>query len=163
MNPAHLHLLFNHFPIIGLFVVMVMFLFSIWKSNMQMLNFSLIGLVVLSLMSIPLEETGEAAEDVVENTTTLDEAYIKEHEEAAEYATPLMYATGAAALLGLFFSRGKNNLPTWLKTITVVLLLFTQVAMIRTGYLGGKIRRPELQGASAAQPAGEKAGAEEDD
>jgi hypothetical protein len=74
-----------------------------------------------------------------------------------------MFATGAAALLALIFSRGKNNIPGWLKGIVVVLAIATQVAMIRTGYLGGKIRRPELQNGAVAQTTGEHNQAEEEE
>jgi hypothetical protein len=163
MNSAYLHLLLNHFPIIGLFVVLVALLYAIWKGNQQLLNFSLAGLVVLTLLSIPLGETGEAAEEVIENTPGFNESFVEEHEEAAEMATPLMFATGAAALLGLFFSRGKNNLPGWLKGVVTLLAIVTQLAMIRTGYLGGKIRRPELQNASAVQIPGVQQESEEEE
>ena len=150
MDYAYLHLILNHFPIIGLAVVVVMLFYSLWKKNNQMLNFSLISLIVLALLSIPLEESGEAAEEIVENTMTTDEAFIHEHEEAAEYATPLMYLTGGVAFVAFFFNRRRSMIPVWLKSILIFLLLMTQVAMIRTGYLGGKIRRPELQNTTPA-------------
>jgi hypothetical protein len=145
MTAHHLHLLLNHFPIVGLLVMLAALLIALWNNNKMLLHFSLVGIIALTLMTIPLHETGEAAEDVVEKSTTINERIIEEHEEAAEWATPLMYISGALALIGLFFSLKRDGIPVAIKSVLIIILLMTQVAMIRTGYLGGKIRRPELQ------------------
>src|SRR6187551_362254 len=126
MDNAYLHLILNHFPIIGLLVVVALLFYSLLKKNNQMLNFSLLSLVVLALLTIPLEESGEAAEEVVENTTTLNEAFIHEHEEAADYAAPLMYMTGGIAFIAFLFNRRKSKIPILIKSILIFLLLMTQ-------------------------------------
>lgn len=162
MTAHHLHLLLNHFPIVGLLIMLAAIFIAIWNNNKALLNFSLVGIVVLTLMSIPLNETGEAAEDVVEKSTTINEQIIEEHEEAAEWATPLMYISGALALVALFFSIKRDGIPVALKSVLIILLLMTQVAMIRTGYLGGKIRRPELQNSGSTTGAAEEEVEEED-
>lgn len=150
MNFAYLHLIINHIPIVGLAAVLITFFFALLKKNNQMLNFSMFMLVVLAVLAIPLGESGEAAEEVVERTTTVNETFIEAHEEAAEWATPLMYVTGALAFVGFIINRNRGSLPVLIKGLLIFFMLMTQVAMIRTGYLGGKIRRPELQNATGA-------------
>lgn len=117
-------------------------------------------MVILALITYPVDKTGHAAEKVVEERTTFDEAFIHEHEAAASYATPIMYITGLLAFTGIIISRGNKPIPSWLKVAIVIAALFAQTSMIRTGYLGGKIRRPELQNAQNANAAAEE---EEDD
>ena len=146
MDQHHLHLLLNHFPIVGLSIVIVAFIFAMIRKNRELYMFSLIAMVVLALLAIPLHETGEASEDKVENTAGVNHDAIEEHEEASEYATPLMYILGVVSLLAIFILRSRGSLAGWMQVILLMISLFTLSVMVRTGYLGGLIRRPELRG-----------------
>jgi hypothetical protein len=146
MDQHHLHLLLNHFPIVGLIIVIAAFVYAMIRRNKEVFMFSLIAMVVLSLLAIPLHETGEASEDKVENSAGVNHDAIEEHEEASEYATPLMYALGALSLIAIFILKSRGSLAGWMQGVLLVFYLFTLSVMIRTGYLGGLIRRPELRG-----------------
>jgi hypothetical protein len=146
MDQHHLHLLLNHFPIVGLIIAIAAFVYAMIRRNKEVFMFSLIAMVVLSLLAIPLHETGEASEDKVENSAGVNHDAIEEHEEASEYATPLMYALGGLSLIAVFILKSRGSLKGWMQGILLVFYLFTLSVMIRTGYLGGLIRRPELRG-----------------
>lgn len=146
MDQHHLHLLLNHFPIVGLSIVIVAFIYAMIRKNKEVYMFSLIAMVVLALLAIPLHETGEASEDKVENSAGVNHDAIEEHEEASEYATPMIYSLGALSLIAIFILRSRGSLAGWMQAILLIVSLFTLTTMVRTGYLGGLIRRPELRG-----------------
>nr|MBI1229921.1 hypothetical protein [Cytophagales bacterium] len=100
MNDAHLHLVFNHFPIIipiiGLLVMVTGFVF---KS--EVIKKTALGLFILgALFTLPGFGTGEDAEEVIENLPGIEEKYIEAHEEAGETFAYLSYGLGFLSLLG---------------------------------------------------------------
>ena len=80
---------------------------------------------------------------------------IHAHEEAAETAAMIMYATGIAALVALVLSwRGRT--VRWLNAVVLLLAVVTFGMMARAGNLGGQVRHTEVRpGAAASESAGE--------
>jgi len=62
MNLAHLHLLLNHFPIIGTIVGLGLFLVSLVGKNADLRRASLIVLAVIALVAIPTFFSGVGAQ-----------------------------------------------------------------------------------------------------
>ena len=157
MNQAHLHLMLNHFPVIGAILCLLLLLFALMRKSDELKRASLGGLVIISLLTIPAFLTGEPAEELVENLPGVSHALIETHEEVALVAFIALGLTGALALVGLIWSRRRTTLPTWL---TVAALLLTCVSvgwMAQTANLGGEIRHTEIRAASSSTlPGGEK-------
>jgi uncharacterized membrane protein len=153
MDNTHLHLLLNHFPIIGTMIGTVILLFGFWKSNHQLQQVALTLLVIMALFAIPVFLTGEPADETVENLPGVSEAMLEEHEEAGEWAFWIMIAAGAASLISLVLLSTESQSARLVMRVTLVLSLLASTAMARTGYLGGQIRHSEIRigGADSVQ------------
>lgn len=148
MDATHLHLVLNHFPILGTLFGMGLLAYGIFGKNKSIQKAALVLFVIVSLISIPAFLTGEGAEETVEHLPGVSESLISEHEELAEKAIWLMGILGALSLLNLFFSIKHKSGAKILSIITLVVSLATFGVMVQVGNLGGQIRHTEIQKAS---------------
>jgi hypothetical protein len=148
VNLAHLHLLLNHFPIIGTIVGVGLFLFSLAGKNDDLKRAGLIIFAVMALLSLPTFFSGIGAEGAIEKLPGVSEALIDRHEGAAILALLFMEITGALALVALWQSH-KLSRPAGWNVLTVVLFsLITVGLMARVGTTGGDVRHPEIWASS---------------
>ena len=104
MNLAHLHLLLNHFPIIGTIVGLGLFLISLIGKNDDLKRAGLIILAVIALLSLPTFFSGIGAQGAIQQLPGVSDALINRHEGAAILALFFMEITGALSLIGLWQS-----------------------------------------------------------
>lgn len=153
MTGAHLHLLLNHVPIIGTLIAVVVLAIGLLRGSADLTRVALLMLVVIAVITLPTVLTGEPAEEMVEHMPGVTRDVIHAHEEAAETAAMVMYATGVAALAALVLSwRGRT--VRWLNAGVLLLGLVTFGLMARVGNLGGQVRHTEIRPGAPA-PAGE--------
>ena len=144
MNLAHLHLLLNHFPIIGTIVGVGLFLFSLVGKNDDLKRAGLIIFAVMALLSLPTFFSGVGAEGAIEKLPGVSEVLINRHEGAATLALLFMEITGALSLVGLWHSHEFSRPARW-NVVTVLLFsLITVALMARVGTTGGDVRHPEI-------------------
>jgi uncharacterized membrane protein len=160
MDATHLHLLLNHFPIIGSLLGVGVMAYGYLTSSEQVKKTALWTWAAMAAIAIPVFLTGEPAEESVEGLAGVSEALMEEHEEAATVAIWLMEALGLLSLVTLIAGWGKERLSKPLVLVATVLSLATFAAMARTGYLGGQIRHSEIRSAMAANGGAEANGAE---
>ncbi len=144
MNQTHIHLLLNHFPIIGTLIGSCLLLWGIVKKNDHTKSIAAVLLAVMALIAIPVFLTGEPAEESVEDITGVSEKMISLHEEAAEIAIWLMGITGIVSLAALALAWKKNKQAKIFFGIAFAISAVCFAAMARTGYLGGQIRHTEI-------------------
>jgi uncharacterized membrane protein len=155
MNYAHLHLLLNHFPVIGTIVGLGLFLVSFVGKNEDLRRSSYIVFAAVALLTIPAFLSGFGAQIMIKGPGVSD-ALIDRHEGAALLSLWFMLATGTLALVGLWQSQGASRLPHWNVSAVLVFSLLTVGLMARTGNTGGDIRHPEVRpGQAVATEAGE--------
>lgn len=145
MNDAHLHLLVNHFPIIGTIFGLGILIAGIFLKNNSIKNTAFIILIITAIFGAISMSTGEGAEEIVEELPNVGHDIIHEHEELAEKFIIVLYATGAFALLSLIASlkkHAKANLFSW---ITLLLTIVTVVLAKEVGTSGGEIRHTEIR------------------
>ncbi len=155
MNLAHLHLVLNHVPVIGMLLALALMFAAAVRRSEELKRVSLALLVVFALIAIPVFFTGEPAEDVVEHLPGVSKAAISQHEGAAEIALAGMEVVGALALVGLLLYRRAPATPRWFFTVAVLLAIVVAGLMARTANLGGQIRHTEVSGSAppaSAQP-----------
>jgi uncharacterized membrane protein len=155
LNPAHFHLLVNHFPIllpiIGMAVLAAGYIF-----RSRPVQITALALLVAGTLATPLAMySGEQAEESLEATGLLDEAYVEHHEEVAERYAVSAYVLGALALLGLVAHVRDRWAPSrWALAVAVAALPALFFAS-RAGLSGGEIRHTEIRPtASPTVPAG---------
>ena len=145
VNWAHMHLMINHFPVVGVLGAILLLLYALVRKSDEVMMVSLGAFVLIALVTIPVFFTGEGAEDVVKKLPGVTEQYIGRHEEMAEYSLTLMEILGMACLAGLFFIRKAGTVPKWLVTIVLLLSLVTAAFVGYTANLGGQIRHTEVR------------------
>jgi len=158
MNPTHIHLLLNHFPIIGTMIGSIILLIGLAKKNHPVIHTALLILTVMAIVAIPVYLTGEPAEENVEKLPGISEALIEEHESAAAFAIWLMELTGLVAFICWIGQRKHIQWLSKLSWITALFSLMASAAMARTGYLGGQIRHTEISNSGASAPNGHSKG-----
>lgn len=154
MNAAEWHLALNHLPIAGSLIGTLVLALGIAKKERILSRVALVILVLSSLISIPVIETGESAEHLLEETGQYSDTLIHEHEEAAEQLAWILRAMGLLALISYFVSFEKHR---WGRPLRILVLL-SGLASIFFGYQvaheGGKINHPELQETQTSQAQG---------
>jgi uncharacterized membrane protein len=146
MDFPHLHLLLNHFPIIGTIIGVALFIVSLPAKTEDLRRSSLIVFVVAALLTIPAFMTGVGAHEKMVNDPSVSNALIQRHEGAAELAVWFMEITGALAVIALWQSVRSASQPRWNTRAILVLSLVTVGLMARTGNTGGEIRHSEVRG-----------------
>jgi uncharacterized membrane protein len=146
MNLAHLHLLLNHFPIIGTIVALGLFIVSFIGKNDDLKRSSLIIFAAIALLTLPAFFSGIGAQRAVRKDPLVSTAVIDRHEGAAMLALFFMLITGALALIELWKRRRIVTEKPWSGNLLAILLfsLITAGLMARVGTTGGDIRHPEI-------------------
>jgi len=140
-NAIHLHLVLNHFPILGTLFGLLLFLAGLVIRDSSLRRAGLVTLILMALLTPAVYITGESAEELLEKMPQFPESYVEKHEEAARIALVSMLATGFLALLALLRGGSKK-----LQTLTFLLAALTLALMVLVGNYGGKIRHSEIRG-----------------
>lgn len=145
MNTAHLHLMINHLPIIGLFFAILFNLLAIFRNYIELKKISCWLYVLLALISVLAISTGDGAGEIVRTWPGISEESIEYHETWGYAFFYGLIAIGVLSIAAVWFS--KDNLFRLKKfnigTLVLAVLLF--FLSFQTGSTGGKIRHPELQ------------------
>lgn len=145
MSSAHIHLILNHFPIVGVMVAVAIFSIGRLRRNALFQQLSLWLLVVFALAAIPLYLTGESAEHTVSRLPDVSKALIENHEKAAGVALVVIEVLGGLGLLGLLLFGRTTPLPKAFAVGVLVVALSATGLFAWTGYLGGQIRHSEIR------------------
>ena len=145
MNDAHLHLLVNHFPIIGTIFGLGILIAGIVFKNNAVKNVSYIIFIVAAIFAFIGMSTGEGAEELVEDMPNIGKQIIKEHEELAEKLAIVLYLLGAVSLFGLY-ANIKNHSKAKLTSFLVLVIAVIGVVLAKSvGTSGGEIRHTEIR------------------
>ena len=144
MNDAHLHMVFNHFPIIGLFFGIGILAFGIIKKQTILVNTAYVIFIFCMIMAKATMMTGEGAEEIVEELGTSHEI-IHEHEEIAETFMKVLYVLGIVSILGLVANIKKHSKALIISFIVMILAIVSAVLSKSVGTSGGEIRHTEIR------------------
>ncbi len=168
MNAVQLHLALNHFPIIGVLLMIPLLAWGLARRSRDLLRATLGLTVLLAVMTYPVVLSGESAEELVEDREWASEAIIHEHEERGEKTLIMMLVTGAVAAFGLWRLRGDRAPDRLVPGITLGMLVVSSALLVWTSLEGGQIRHDEIRpgGTSMTEgsgPGGEDHGREDHD
>jgi uncharacterized membrane protein len=155
MNGAHLHLVLNHFPVIGLIFCLAMLMAGILRKSEELTRTGMVILIAVAVIAIPVYLTGEPAEEIVEHMPGVSEQALESHQDAGKMALITLEVIGAFALLGLLMNRRPRSLPRWLAPTLLVLVIALTGWVGWTSYIGGQITheeaRPGFEAASESE------------
>ncbi len=146
INPAHWHLLINHFPII-LSIVGTLFLgLGLVLSKNTLKTSGLLLLILGALTAIPTNQTGEGAEEVVEEIPTVTLDGIEVHEEAAGTGLTIILITGGIALITALMQLKYPKQARIMLFVALIAGITSAGFMSYVGLTGGEIRHSEIRG-----------------
>ena len=137
-------MVFNHFPIVGLFFGIGILTFGIIKKQVILINTAFIIFIVCTVMAQIAMATGEGAEEVVEKLG-IAHNIIHEHEEIAETFIKILYALGILSVLGLFANAKKHAKATLLSYLVLIVAVGSAILSKYVGTSGGEIRHTEIR------------------
>src|SRR3970040_660350 len=126
MNDAHLHMVVNHFPIIGTILGLGILITGMILKNNSVKSTAYCLFIVAAVFAAFSMGTGEGAEELVEDMPSVGKQIIHEHEEMAEKLAIVLYVLGVISLGGLFLNY-KNNSKANLVSYVVVVVAFVGV------------------------------------
>lgn len=145
MNDAHLHLVVNHFPIVGVLVGFLVLISGYIIKIRQVKNTALGIFVFSALISIAAFYSGEGAEEIVENIPGVSETLLHDHEEYAALFFTTILILGAVSLTTLFLEYTKSRFAKYGLAVVFLLSITSIIISKYVGTSGGEIRHTEIR------------------
>jgi uncharacterized membrane protein len=145
MNDAHLHMLVNHFPIVGTIFGLGILIVAIVLNNSTAKNIAYSIFIVAALFAFFSMYTGEGAEEIVEDMPNIGHQIIHEHEEIAEKLAIGLYLLGIVSILGIYLNLKKHPKTKLLSYFILTISIIATVLATITGTTGGEIRHTEIR------------------
>jgi uncharacterized membrane protein len=145
MNAAHIHLLLNHIPVIGLPFAALLLIAGLAKRSPALRNAALTAFATLALLTLPVYLTGEPAQKIVEHLPGVTEAAIEEHEDAALAALIAIEVLGVLSVVTLVLLDRAPHAAQRLVFICLAIAVVTTGIMAWTANLGGRVRHTEIR------------------
>ena len=151
MNWAYLHVIINHFPIVGVIIGTLILIAGMVFKN-EGIKISGLGTIVFAaLMAVVVDLTGDPAREAVRGTPDFVLSLINRHENIAVVALFIIIPAGLLAAVTLFSIWKKVNSVRLLLIMTLVISLISCVAMGYVGRTGGQIRHLEFRNDATKQ------------
>ena len=145
MNAAHIHLMINHFPIILPFIAIITRIIAHVIKSDSMRRYARGILIVGAITSFIAMQSGERAEEIVEELPGISETYIHNHEESAEIFSVITYIAGGIACIALWADIKRKSYAQVIIEIAIVLSVVSLFYAQKTGTSGGEIRHEEIR------------------
>jgi hypothetical protein len=152
MNYPHLHIMINHFPVVGSILALLLLGWALLARRRDYIRLSLVVTLFVGLSTVPAFLSGNEAHEQLEDVAGFDHHQIHEHKRAADWALWIMLGTAAVAAVALWSSRNDRPVPRWAGTATMAGLILSASVVARAAWLGGSIRHPETSGPLWAPP-----------
>lgn len=145
MNTAHLHLVANHLPVVGLIVGTLVLVTGMLLARKEV-RMTSYGIFVFSAVTSALAfYTGEGAEEIVENISGISETLIHNHEEYAETFFAITLLLGGISVVGFLLEWKQLKYIKAMATLILIVALANGVAAKYVGTSGGEIRHSEIR------------------
>ena len=149
MNAAHFHLIVNHLPLFAALFGGIILAVGLLLKQQALTRTGLALAVLTGIGAFVAVESGERAEEIVEEVAGVVESTIHDHEEAAEVA---MFASILLGVLALAALAVPERHAAFKRAATIGSLALTLVALGligRAANLGGFIRHTEISEVSS--------------
>jgi hypothetical protein len=145
MSWAHIHLMVNHIPVLGTFLLFLLLTWGLMRRSPGVIGTALWATLALAAVTGPVYLTGEPAEEQVEGLTGFDKTAIEDHEERAQVGLIAVLATALLAGITLWLQRRGSPLLPFLSALVLAGLLVSSGLFAVTAWTGGPIRHSELR------------------
>lgn len=150
MNDAHLHMVVNHFPIIGTILAIGILTAGILSKNQSIINTSYVLFIIGAVFGILSMNTGEGAEEIVEDMPSIGWKIIHEHEELAEKMALLLNILGVLSLICFYFQYKRNPKQKLISYLILIIGIASLFVIQKVGTSGGEIRHTEIRNSTSS-------------
>lgn len=153
-QPEYVHVLLNHFPLIGLLVAVLALAAGLAARNRTAIFIGLALVALMALSAWPVSAYGEAGYDRVLSMADDDgQAFLRYHQMLAERWVFLYYLTAGVAALGFALGWKWPRLLTPISLLAILLAAASLSAGAFIAQAGGAVRHREFrQGPPPAVP-----------
>lgn len=145
MNPAQLHLVFTHLPIVGLGFAVIFNIISIVRKSRELQKLSLWFYLLIGVVALPAYITGDDAGKLLETYPGITKDIIEHHENIALFFfIGLMFITALSAT-ALYITKTRANLLKQFSMYLLFAALLVSILAVLTGSSGGAIRHTEVK------------------
>ena len=145
MNDAHLHLVFNHVPIVGTFFGIGILTAGLILKNNTVKNVSYSLFIVTALFAYASMATGDGAAGVVKGIGDITKPMIHKHEEIAEKLAFILYSLAVLSVIGLYADIKKLEIAKWIAFLALLIAGVAGYISTEVGTTGGEIRHTEIR------------------
>jgi uncharacterized membrane protein len=145
MNNAHLHMVVNHFPIIGTILAIGILIAGLLTKNNGVKITSYFVFIISAIFGLMSMATGDGAEELVKDMPNIGWKIIHEHEEIAEKLALLLDVIGVLSVVALYFNFKKNPKEKIVSLIILGIAIASLVVIQKVGTSGGEIRHTEIR------------------
>ncbi len=146
MNPAYLHLVSAHLPVVGTLLGLALFVIALGTKGEDLKRICLLVFFMVSLLALPTYLSGQPAANMLKRIMpgmAVDQG--DQHAEVAVLALTGSLVLGVVALGGLVVFRHRKSLPLGYLLVILLLALGACALMAWTANLGTKIRHLEIR------------------
>jgi uncharacterized membrane protein len=141
-NDAHLHLVLSHFPIVLPILGLILFAVGLVFKSLLVKRIGLISMIFLGVLSFLMMQSGEGAEEIVEEFGRSHDQ-IHEHEEHAETLALINYLIAGISCFGLWVSFSMKKYLNILVGVMILLCVASTLLTLETAEEGGRITHDE--------------------
>ncbi len=145
MNEAHLHMIVNHFPIVGPILGLLVLIGGIFFKNIPIKNTAYFLFIIAAIFAVFSMSTGEGAEKLLKEIPDFNKHLVHEHEELAEKLAIVLYLLGAVSVFGLITNIKNHPKATFFSYAIAVIALVAILFSTKVGTSGGEIRHTEIR------------------
>ncbi len=145
MNPAQLHLLFNHWPLVLLAVGFSVLFIGNRRLFVPYQQLGLTILVIAALLTIPVQFSGGGAKELLLAEGLAGQEMIERHAGFGFWTAMLVYAIGILSFVCLITIHNSHVLYGRLRTFVLVLSAAAFVLIALAAHTGGEIMHPEIR------------------
>jgi hypothetical protein len=159
-QPEYVHVMLHPMPVIGLLIAVIGLILGLIFKGKAAVTISMLLIAVTAGSAYFVYESGEGAQDRIENILDKDSnGWLHEHEERTEVAIYLFYVTAFVALVAVIMGPIMPGFARGMTWATLALACFSILAGGWIGRAGVRISHPELRDQEVPlQPAPESTG-----
>ena len=150
-NGAQVHLLINHFPVVGFPLVLLTLLWGLYRKENQVFIFGACMTVIIWISTLVSYLTGEGAEDAIRSLEGFQIDLVHHHEDTALIALIVSSFLAVIALCCLPAIQEKISFlrnPNYVRKLRLVLtfgVLVLSLILAYGAHQGGVIRHSEIR------------------
>ncbi|MGQ9819403.1 MAG: DUF2231 domain-containing protein [Candidatus Kapaibacteriales bacterium] len=145
MNPAHSHLVINHFPIIGVIFGFVFLVIGIFSRSLVFRRIAFAVFLASFIFGIFSNITGHSAEEFIEKLPDVNPTLIDWHEELASTFLWLLGILAFFSVTSFMIEAIAKKSTLSLNIVILIWTLFIIYFSTKVGTSGGEIRHPEIR------------------